>query len=250
MGMPQDMMLQAAGIDPKMQKINAENAALQQQLDLMKKQQDAMPKMPELESLLDPSTGLLKDQYQMKWAGDINPDMRGIEAFRDRALSTGPSSWATAALDKQKLEEQSLRDSTQQQGASAAAQARSGMASRYGLSPAAAERLAKSQMRNQMMGMQNVAMSGAKARADIGLQDEQMKNQFLQALPGQENALADIAFKNRQGQMGVDSTNIQGAIAQKSAADQAAMTKYQEQMKAYAANQNAQAMRESGSGGK
>lgn len=228
--------------------LDAQNAALQRQLDLQKQKEAMAPKRPEYQSALG-EDGLLQDKYKMKWAGDINPDMRGMEAFREKALATGPSAWASEALNKQKLEEQGMRDSTQAQGASAAAGARSAMASKFGLSPAAAARLATQQMRAQMTGMQNVGMSGAKARADIGMQDESTKNQFLQALPGQENNLAQIGLQNRTMSQDVDKMNLQNTFNQKAAGEENAMTKYQEQMKQQAADKNAEAMR-SQSGGK
>lgn len=191
------------------------------------------PERPEFKSLIDPATGLLKDQYNVKL------DERGLNAFRDRALSQGPSAWQNLALEKQKLDESALKDSTLQQGSSAAAQARSALASRGGLSGGAAERLAKDQMRNQMSGLQNVGFQGQQARANIGLQDEQMKNQFLQALPGQELA----ALQPQQ-------FNIQNAINQNRDLNTANLSAYKDQMAAYGAKQQANAMRGTGGGGK
>lgn len=213
------------------------------------KNPDGSPIRPEFQSLLDPATGLLQSQYQASWGSDIAPDTRAIEAIRARALSTGPSAWQNLALQNQALEEQGLKNTAQQQGASAAAQARSALASKYGLSPAAAERLATQNQRAQMNALQNVAFQGAKARSDIGLQDEQMRNQLLQALPGQENQLAQIALQNRAANVGVNEWNIQNALAEKRAKDQADLNAYHEQMSAWAANKQAEAMRNAGGGG-
>lgn len=197
-------------------------------------------------NLLDNKTGLLHDKYQLKYGEDINPNTQGIEAIRSRALGTGPSAWQTAALGRQGLEEQGLKNAAQQQGASAEAQGRSALASKYGLSPAAQERLAKSSMRDQMSSLQGVGAQGAKARADLALQDEQMKNQFLQGLPGQENALAQTQMQNRQNRLGTEQYNLGNTVSQFNALNAADINKYNEQMKAYAAQQQANAMHNSG----
>lgn len=226
----------------------AEQARVQKLL-MEGKNADGSAIRPEFVSLIDPSTGLLKSQYQTEWGTNITPDMRGIEALRERALSTGPSTWQNLALQRQALEEQGLKDSSQQQGASAAAQARSSLASHYGLSPAAQERLAVQNQRNQMQSLQNVGFQGAKARSDLALQDEQMRTQMLQALPGQENALAQVALQNRAGDIGIKEWNIQNALAEKRAKDQSDMNTYHEQMSAWAAQKQAEAMRNAGGGG-
>lgn len=202
---------------------------------------------PEYTTLLD-EKGNLKDQYRLSYGGAITPDQQGIQAFRQRALQQGPSSWANLALQRQGLEEQGLRDTTQQQGASAASQARSSLASKFGLSPAAQERLARQQMRDQAMGMQNVAFQGAKSRSDIGLEDERMKNQFLQQLPQQDLAFANQAMQNRQAELDVNKYNIGQAVGDVARQNAQRLGVYNEQMREWAAGRQADSM--SGGGGK
>lgn len=207
------------------------------------------PTMPGFESQIDPATGLLKKPYQLEYGPEIKADQRGIEAFRNRALQEGPSAWQNLALKQQGLEEKSARENLAQQGASAAAQARSNLAMRGGLSGGAAERLAMNQARAGMAGQQQLGAQGAQARANLALQDEQMRNQFLSQLPQQDLAQANLAMQNRSGQLGVQEKNIAGALSDKQAQRQADLSKYQEQMKAYSAKQAGQAMREAGGSG-
>ncbi len=185
------------------------------------------------------ASGLLNENLQSKF----NPDMQGMEAYRARALGTGPSAWAQQALGKQGLEEQGLKNSAQAQGASAQSQARSSLASKYGLSPAAQQRLALQGQRDQMGSLQNVGFQGAKTRADIGVQDEATKNQFLQNLPGQELNLANANTANQQ-------FNIGQAVNQNNAQNLFNINKYNENMKAWAAGKTADAQGNSGGGGK
>lgn len=231
----------AAALQAEIERINA--------LAAQGRNPDGSPKRPEFASLLDPETGMLDEKYRVSWGDDITPDTRAIEAIRERALGTTPSAWYNLALQRQGLEEQGLRQGAQQQAASAQAQGRSALASKMGLSQGAAERMAKQGMRDQLMALQNVGMQGAKSRADIGLQEEQIKNQFLGALPGMETQLAGIGLQNKAGKIGLEEWNIQNALAEKRAKDQADMNAYHEQMQAFASQKQAEAMRNAGGGG-
>lgn len=201
------------------------------------------PKRPEYQSLLDPKTGLMKEQYQLK--DDLKADTRGIEALRSRALGSGPSEAANRLTDVQRLEEAGLRDRFGNQSANAAAQARSSLASRQGLSAGASERLARQNMRDQMMGNQGIAQQGALSRANIGAQDEQQRLGILQQLPGMELQQLQPALANKR----IQETNINNALAENKATNAQGQASYEEQMKAFAANKQAEAIRNSGGGG-
>lgn len=208
------------------------------------------PTMPGFESEVDPTTGLLKSQYVLGSAENRIPDAAGMEAFKQKALQQGPSSWANQAVAKQGLEEKSARQNLSEQGAAQNAMARSNLAMRGGLSGGAAERLAMGQERAGMAGAQNIGAQGALARANIGLQDEQTKNQFLQALPGAENARAGVGFQQNEQNRFNQMYNTEQAMKEKQNQRNYDLGKYQEQMKGYAANQAGEAMRGAGGGGK
>lgn len=213
--------------------------ALEAQEIQYQKKDAGKPERPEFSSLNDPTTGLLKSQYQNQYA----PDTKGLEAYRNRALGQGPSAWANLATQQQGLEESGQKNQYQQQGASAAAGARSALASKYGLSPGAAARLATQNMRSQQAGLQNIGFQGAQARGNIGLQDEQMKNQFLSHLPELENSYA-------QANLNQQNINTGGAIAQNTLKNVADLNAYNKQMEVYGAGLNAAAYRNAGGGGK
>lgn len=199
----------------------------------------AQPDRPDWSSNLDPGTGLLKNSLQSQF----NPDSSGMNAYKDFALGTGPSPWASAQLQNQGLQEQGLKNSTQNQNASANAQAESSLASKYGLSQGARERLATQSQRNNMMGLQNVGFQGAQARAGIGAQDAQNRQGFLANLPGLQNQQAGMQTANQQ-------YNIGNAINETNAKRANDLNTYNQQMQAWAANKSGDAMRQSGSGGK
>jgi hypothetical protein len=146
-------------------------------------------------------------------------------------------------MGKQGLEEQGAKNALQQQTASQEAAARSGLASHAGLGAGAATSLAKANMRNQMTGLQGVGAQGALARANIGVQDEATKNQFLQQLPGQENQLAASTLSSQQN-------NVQQAMNENNAKRMADLNRYNKEMEVYGANKNANAMQSQSSGGK
>ncbi len=225
-------------------------------------------KRPDHLSGYDEATGNLKDQYQQKGPGsniseldqrlgNINLNTQGLDALRARATGTGPSAWAQMAEQKQRMEEGQQRDQSAQQGAQAQAGARSQLAMRGGLSGGARQRLAMQGARDQTMAGQQIGAAGQTARANIGLQDEQTKNQMLSQLPGQELAAlqpemqkANAWQQMAQGEQGQaiqrEQFNTNAALQQQENQNQANMGVYQEQMKAQAAERQARATEASG----
>lgn len=196
------------------------------------------PNAPTYNPITD-STGQIEAQLRSHY----NPDTTALNEIQKRGLETGPSAWAQQATANQGLDEAKLQNDTQQQGASAQAQAQSALASKYGLSPAAAERLATQNSRSTMNNLQNVGFQGAQARGQIGLQDQQMKNQFLNEVPQMQAQLASGQAQNEQ-------FNAQNAIGQNNLYNNDSYQRYKDQMANWGAGQNATAMQNSGGGGK
>lgn len=205
---------------------------------------------PDYQNNMDQSTGLLKPSLQTSWGSDVAPNTQAIEKLRAEGLSNAPSSWAQQALGSQALEEQGLKNSTQAQAASAASQARSSLASKYGLSPAAQERLATQNQRSQMAGLQNVGFQGAQARAAIGTQDAANKQAILSALPSQENALAQVQLANKQGEQQANQFNIAQGVNANNAQNAYNLGQWNQGLQGYASMQTGNAMAASGGGGK
>ena len=210
------------------------------------------PVMPEFQSLRDRETGLLANEnYRLNWGPEIVADQRALQALRGQALAApGTSEWERMARDRQALEQAGLRTGAEQRAATAASQARSSLASRGGLSSGAAERLQGQSLREALLAKQGVAAQGAQARADIGLQAEQMRRQDLGNLASQELAYLQPQFQNRQGTLAAQQFNVEKALQDKYAEDQAKQLAYQEQMKSWAAAQQANAISAAGQGKK
>jgi hypothetical protein len=137
------------------------------------------PQLAAFDSKIDPTTGLLKPQYQVQ-AGDAT------KALESRALAPGQSMWANQATGIQGQEQAGQRNTLEQQQASKQAQAMSSLASRGGLSQGASERMAQQMARGGMAGVQNLEAQGALDRAKINLQDEEMKQGMLKGLSSAE----------------------------------------------------------------
>lgn len=200
--------------------------------------------------------GALTPELQAMLAG-INPDMRGIEALRNRALGTGPSTWAQLMLEKEGVERGERLDKTVNNANAARATAMRSLATQGGARGAARERLAGKASLAEMFGRQDVERQGQVDRTNIGIQDETQKLDLLKGLPAAEVAMlqpalqkaglwANMATNDRDYASKVDSFNIQNKIGDVKGKQDYNMGKYSEQMKAWAANRTAEAQENSG----
>lgn len=197
------------------------------------------PEYNQYRSILGDGGLINKQDLNMK-VGALGP---GYQAFQDRALAApGTSAWEQMAMNKQALEQQKAAQGAIESGQARSAEARGQLARRGGLSSGARERLAKGSMKDILMAQQGVGQAGQAARADIGLQGEQQRLAALGQLPGMEAS-------RRGEETSAQQFNIQNALAQKAAEEQARILEYQEKMKAYAAAQQANAIGASGPGG-
>lgn len=149
-------------------------------------------------------------------------DSKG-ELMADVYKLKGPEEWQKAALAKQGLEEAQLNDKGMHQAAGAAANARSALASKGGLTGGSAERLAKSQMNDQISMGQSAARQGLANRADIGLESENKRS-------------------------AAEKYNIEQALGERNAEDAFNQQKYQTDMQEWAAAKQGQATFGAGKG--
>lgn len=201
---------------------------------------------PEYFSMIDPTTGMLYSQYQVKPETLDASKLEGYQALKERALGTGPSKWANLMLDKQKQEELAGRDLATRQAMSGAAQARSQLAMRGGLRGGARERLASQSMRDALAARQDVSKQGIGSRFGILTEDESQRMKLLPQFSEAEGQLSryNLELGNRAQQ-----SNIEAALKEKQMKDAMAMDKYKEQMRAWAAEKEAEATRNQGGGG-
>jgi hypothetical protein len=159
----------------------------------------------------------------------------GYTKLQQDATRQGPSDWAQSAANRQMVQAGIARDQAGQDAASQAATARSQLAMRGGLTGGARERLGEASMRNALEMNQGVNQQLALGLNQVDMTDEQNRMQQLGQFTGMENSrnqfLANAQMGNQQARNLFD------------------MTKYQEDMRQWAANRQAQAI-ENSSGGK
>lgn len=193
---------------------------------------------PDYISALDDSTGLLKNQYQLQ----STYDPKYGQALGEFALSKGPSQQAQYLQGLQKLGQQNALQTATQQGRGALSSSYSDLAQRGGLSAGARERLTSQNSRNVSQGLQGIRNQGLQDMLGISAADEGAK---LAALPTAQNLEGQRSAQD----IGVKQFNIGGALNQLGGKNAANLAKYEEMMKAKAADQQAQATANQGKTG-
>jgi hypothetical protein len=223
-----------------MDRVNQQNKALQQQLELQKQQLASQPKRPEFKTPLDSETWTLPEHLQVQ---DLY-DPTALNKIKEEAYQTDvyASPWAKLMQEKVAQEQAMGMDTAAQQQASSQAQAQAQLAMRGGLGGGAAERLAQAGARQEMLARQGVARQGTQARLGIGMQGEEMRQAALGALPGMELSRAQYSS-------GIQGANIGNIFDQAGQINDANLRKYEAQMAAWAAQKQAEATRSSSSGG-
>jgi hypothetical protein len=223
---------------------------------------DPQPMIPGYEGVLG-GDGMIQDRYRLNVGKDIGYDPvqlqvneGALQELRNRAMGTGPSTWATLLKDQNDLESRFAQDKLKQQGMSDLALSQSQLAMRGGLQGGAAERLASQNTKNIAMQRHQLLQDQMKQRLGIGIEDERQRTGILQALPGMElgygQAKADVgfrnsenatktAFQNRQNQLMADQYNIGNTLRDIQGRNAYNQGSYAEQMKAWAANKQADA---------
>lgn len=144
-----------------------------------------------------------------------------IDSITKAGMNSGPSPWALLALGEQSKMRQTANDQGAQTAAGATATANADLASHGGLASGARERTAESGMKDFLAMTQGNAASENANDLQIGLNDEQNKIQ-------QKGTAAQIETQ--------DTNNINNYN----------QSMYQQQMQAWAAEQQAQATRDAG----
>lgn len=221
----------------ELEKMKAEQARQQSEMEQYGRSLSSIERQsgivrPEYESPLikDPETG----QYSLPEQFQIQAPEALLEMER-RALSEGPSAWAQRLEEQQRFQEQGIKDQGARQALAGTMQARQQLAMRGGLGGGAAERLAGQSARNLLESRQQAARAGMEQRMGIGLQDQAMKDQLLQTLPGM--------------QMGMQEANIGTLSDLLTKQERAKQEDYKTQMQTWAAKEQAAATRSSGGGG-
>lgn len=224
-----------------------------------------MPERPQITSLLNPDTGMLKQQYLLNAQPDVNVgkldvNTTALNELQNRGLSQGPSTYANILGQQQALGEQNALSDVARSNAGASSSAYSQAASHGGLSTGGRERLATLGQNNLAAGQQGVLRAGMGQRLDIGAQDEAQKLGILQSLPGMQaqlgglqesdlSRLGNLGLANRDYSTGLQKLNIAGSLGEVGRQDDANLQSYLEKMRGYAAGQTANAQAHAGKKG-
>lgn len=166
--------------------------------------------------------GNLNDRFRE----DLNPTLQGM---LDKYSVEGDTTWA--ALQRQMLENQgnTAKGDARKQALTGMAQARSGLAMRGGLRAGAGERMAMGNQRALMSNIQNIGAQTRDQNLQLSLADEEMKNQVLGQIGGEQQAILGRNIGRLQGDIqGQNTFNAQ---------------RYSDDMTAYGAKETAAAQR-------
>lgn len=147
-----------------------------------------MPDRPEFDYMIDESTGLMKDQYNLTDQMDTGAlDKYKSEAMRDPGQA---SQWAQMMQNQLKSQEAAAQDGTAKQIAGGRAGMLSDLASTGGLTGGARERAMMSGGRDAMLAKQNTRREFGDRGMQVGIQDEQNRQSMLQNSVGMDSERA------------------------------------------------------------
>lgn len=188
-----------------------------------------MPKLGPYQGAYDPSSMSME-----KYIGSHYDDA-GMKAFSQEALRKGPSAWSQLARESNRANEENSRERGAREVAGQTAQATDALAARGGLSSGARERAGMEGAKNYMSMSQDTAHAADANDMQIGMNDEQNRIQQLGMLPGMEMQKTNMFSQGR----GQDITN---AVAETGRKNLWNMEDYKQQMGAWGAAKQANAM--------
>lgn len=209
---------------------------------------DGTPIAPEWRSLVDPETGQLRSQYQLKIDALDPTKWEGYSKFKGEALRDAgtQSEWAKIASAKQMQEEAMARDAAARQAMTGQAQALSQLQMRGGMASGARGRAAMMGARDLMMARQGVGREGIMARLGISQQDETSRQDQLSKLMSSET---DIGKANKELEARTGQYNLGNLLREIEGRKAWEQDQYKEKMKQWASEREAQATERSGGGG-
>lgn len=179
--------------------------------------------MPDYQSIAGPD-GKLLDNYSLHGGADLAMDPN---------IASNP--WVQMMQQVNKIQTGNQLDSAAKQNNAGTKSAWSGLAARGGLSSGARERVARAGANDLMTTRQ-------------GVQNQGNLNSLGILTQGTDKQLG-LDAQNRQYKTGIDEVNLQSLLADKQLKGQYDMNKYNTQMQAWAANNQATATEHSGKKG-
>lgn len=206
---------------------------------------DGSPIRQAYDSLVDPATGKLKSGYELQTNALDPSKWDGYSKYKQEALRSGPSAWAQLQTQTNNAAAMNNKESAARQAASGMTMGNSAMAMKGGLSQGSRALAARGSARDLMMSRQQASRAGDTANMQTATTDEGNRINQLAALStseqniGQFNTTLDAKTKEY---------NIGNMVNDHTGKNAYADMTYQEQMKKWAANRQADATQNSGGG--
>lgn len=207
---------------------------------------DGSPIRQAFDSLVDPVTGKLKNNYNMNIQSLDPSQWGGYQQYKTEAMRTGPSAWAN--LQQQAVQNQTLanKESAARQAMSGMNQGLAGLAMRGGMSAGARGLAARSAGRDLLSARQSASRAGDVNSLGVSTTDEGNRIAQLANLAASES---DIGKYNKTLEGKQQEYNINNLMHEQDSKRSYNDMTYQEQMKKWAAAKQADATAKSGGGG-
>lgn len=186
------------------------------------------------------------DKIKADLSGVQEPDMRGLNAYREEGMRSGLGRGGLLAMQRSQLDEAKQRDMLAGTTAGNAATDRSRAAMQGGLSSASSAAIGRNALRSNLSGQQQIGSSAASDRLNIGMQDEANRLGVLGNLGNVENQYAKTGLD--KAKIGATAYTNDSLAYRDLLKDQNKWNRdnYSDQMNLYAANQTANATANSG----
>lgn len=143
---------------------------------------------------------------------DVTMDPQALNQIKEQAFNQGPSAWAQMLNMQQGRNQQDAYDTVANQGAGQNAQAQASLSRLGGLSSGAMERLATSTQKNNAFGQNAVLRQGMGDRSNIGIADQANKSSMLMAIPGFQQNEANLKLQNNAAMTDINKFNTLNQI--------------------------------------
>lgn len=207
---------------------------------------DGSPIRQAWDSLIDESTGKLKAGYTMDISGLDPSKWEGYQKYKSEALRTGPSAWAKLQQQQNAAATLANKEAAARQALSGMNQGLSNLAMRGGMSAGARGLASRAAGRDLLMARQQAARAGDTANLQTMTTDEANRINQLASLSSSEQNIGQFnkTLEGKQAEF-----NIGNLLKENEGKRAYNDMTYQEQMKKWAADKQAQATAASGGGG-
>lgn len=155
---------------------------------------------------IDPS------QFQISKFDDVNMDPTALNQIKEQAYNSGPSAWAQLLNNQQGIGQQNSLDTASRNAAGANAQALANLSRLGGLQGGAAERLATNSAKDTAFNQNAILRQGMTDKNSIALADASQKADLLKSIPGFQQSEANLKLQNQSAQTDVNKFNTGNQI--------------------------------------